>query len=365
MTEDGTVLENVGAVGYAEAALKNFQVHSLSLHSMLSEAIHTGQLVWVRSHAEYTARYPHLASTRAATQREASAVAPLLLENQVLGVIMFSFIEVHDFSPEEKDFVVALTSLCAQALERARLYEVEQRARAEAEANQQRLVLLAEMHERNRLGQELHDTVAQALGYLNLKLSMMNNMLADHQFDLIAADLPELKKVVSETYTDVREEIFNLRAKALSAMSFMELLQRYIDKYHRFYNLDIQLIQEIDPALFEFPAEISSQLIRTIQEALINIRKHSHVSTANIRLGCRKDGQLCIVIEDQGQGFDMAKVKEKTSSFGLQIMRERVEGVGGSLEVETSPGKGTRVILCYRPKNQDLNSLAGSDCNKR
>ena len=126
----------------------------------------------------------------------------------------------------------------------------------------------------------------------------------------------------------------------------MELLDRYIDKYQRFYNLEIQLIREADPALFEFSAEVTSQLIRTIQEALINIRKHAQVNTATIRLA-QEDGCLRITVEDQGQGFELNTIKGKTSSFGIQIMRERVESVGGSLEVDTAPGRGTQIILRY------------------
>jgi signal transduction histidine kinase len=273
-----------------------------------------------------------------------------LVEGRVLGIIAFSFAEVHNFRPEEKDFLLTLAGLCAQALERARLYEVEQQARAEAEANQQRLTLLAEMRERNRLAQELHDTVAQALGYLNLKLSMMNAMLVDHQLDLVKANMQELKKVVNETYTDVREEIFYLRAQVLSDLSFMELLERYVDKYRRFYHLDIQLIQEANPALFNFSADATAQLVRTIQEALINIRKHGQINTATIRLGQEREGQIRISIEDQGQGFDLDQIKGKTSSFGLQIMRERVESIGGSMEVDTAPGQGTRIVLHYYPQ---------------
>jgi signal transduction histidine kinase len=126
----------------------------------------------------------------------------------------------------------------------------------------------------------------------------------------------------------------------------MEVLHRYIDKYRRFYRLDIQLIQEADPSLFEFQPEVTSQLIRTIQEALINIRKHAQVNQAIIRLG-QEDGTIHITIEDQGQGFDLTKSKEKTSSFGLQMMRERVESVGGTLEIDTAPGAGTRIVLRY------------------
>jgi signal transduction histidine kinase len=123
-------------------------------------------------------------------------------------------------------------------------------------------------------------------------------------------------------------------------------LGKYIDKYHRFYDLDIQRVEETEPALFDFPADVTPQLIRTIQEALINIRKHARVKQAVIRLR-RQGGQVRIIIEDQGQGFDLGRVKEKATSFGLQIMRERVESVGGSLEIDTAPGQGTRIILSF------------------
>jgi PAS domain S-box-containing protein len=207
--------------------------------------------------------------------------------------------------------------------------------------------LFAEMRERNRLAQELHDTVAQALGYLNLKIGMTHTLLAENKVDTAKASLQELKGVISETYTDVREEIFYLRAKALSELSFMELLERYIDKYHRFYNLDIQLLREAEPTSFQFSPEVTAQLIRIIQEALINVRKHARVNTATIRLG-QENGAIRISIEDEGQGFDPAQSPENRSSFGLLIMRERVESVGGSLEIESVPGRGTRVMLRFR-----------------
>jgi signal transduction histidine kinase len=311
----------------------------------LAEAAQTGTPVFITSLDEMITRYPALIEHRV-SDSQAFAALPLSLEGHTIGVLGLSFTRAKIFSEEEREFMLTLARQCAQALERARLYEVEQQARAEAEANQQRLALLAEMRERNRLAQELHDTVAQALGYLNLKIGMTYTSLASGSVDTAKANLQELKQVVGETYTDVREEIFNLRAKVMSGLSFMEVLDRYIDKYRRFYRLEIQLIREVDPALFEFPPEVTSQLIRTIQEALINIRKHAQVNSAIIRLG-QENGQIRISVEDQGQGFDLVKIKGKTSSFGLQIMRERVESVGGSLAVDTAPGRGTQIILRY------------------
>ncbi|HMQ54263.1 MAG TPA: PAS domain S-box protein, partial [Anaerolineae bacterium] len=274
-------------------------------------------------------------------------LAPLVVREQTLGFITLVRAGSRPtFDHTDLTLIEEVAYRTAIALDNAYLYEAERAARLEAEAAQKSLALLAETRERNRLAQELHDTVAQALGYLNLKIAMTQSLLASNQPEAVKANLQELKQVIGETYTDVREEIFYLRSKALSDLGFMELLERYIDKYRRFYKLEVELVQEADPALFEFQPETTSQLIRTIQEALINIRKHARVNTATIRLAEDK-GAIRISIEDEGQGFDLVQSQGQNSSFGLLIMRERVESVGGSLKIETSPGQGTRVIV-YR-----------------
>jgi two-component system sensor histidine kinase DegS len=268
-----------------------------------------------------------------------------MIEGRLVGGVGLSFNTEQTFAPQNRGFMLVLARQYAQALERARLYEAERSARAEAEAAQQRLALLAETRERNRMAQELHDTVAQALGYLNLKIAATTNLLNNGQVEAVTANLLEVKKIVAETYTDVREEIFNLRANTFEGLSFLELLHKYIDKYRSFYNLDIQLILEADAAFFEFPAEVGLQIIRTIQEALINVRKHANVNRAIIRLS-RQGDQVSVSVEDQGRGFDLAH-KMGISSFGLQIMQERVESVGGSVKVHSAPGQGTRIVSRY------------------
>lgn len=346
LSEDGATLETVDYQGYPPEAVEQWRTYPVTAATPMSEAVRTRQSIFLGSVEEFTTHYFQFAGQRR-TPYQAWAAVPLAVKDRVLGAIGLSFAQPQAFTLQDRAFLLALAQQCAQALERARLYEVEQQARAEAEANQQRLALLAEMRERNRLAQELHDTVAQALGYLNLKIGIADNMLANEDIEAAQINLRELKQVIGETYTDVREEIFNLRAKVLSGLGFTELLDRYIDKYRRFYNLDIQLIHEVDPAVFDFSAETTSQLVRTIQEALINIRKHAQVNQAVIRLG-EENGQIRISIEDEGRGFEPAKIKEKTASFGLQIMRERVESVGGSLEINTVPDHGTRIILRYQ-----------------
>lgn len=347
LDESGDHLQIVDSFGYPTSLIEAWQIFALLPgQDPISDAIYTGQPIFIESLEGLFAQYP-LMKERNVSSHQARMAVPLKVEERIIGAIGLTFAEAHTYNEDERAFLIALAQQCAQALERARLYEVERAARAEAEASQQRLALLAEMRERNRLAQELHDTVAQALGYLNIKIAMTHTLLMSNHVEAAEANLQELKQVIGETYTDVREEIFNLRAKVLAGMDFMEVLDRYVDKYRRFYKLEIQVVKEADPALFEFSAEVTSQLVRTVQEALINVRKHAHVNSAVIRLG-QENGEVLISIEDQGHGFDLEKTKEKSSSFGLQIMRERVESIGGSLEVHTTPGQGTRISLRYK-----------------
>jgi PAS domain S-box-containing protein len=216
--------------------------------------------------------------------------------------------------------------------------------RKRAEESQQ---LLTEVRERNRLAHELHDNVAQALGYLNIKMTLTRDLLAAKQLDQVEANLHELKQIVNETYADIRGEIFNLRTGPIGPVRFVETLRQYIDKYKRFYQMNIQLIFEATEASFDFPTEVSIPLIRVLQEALMNVRKHAQVNQARVRMG-QAANDWCISVEDEGRGFDMNGVGgESVARYGLKIMRERVEGAGGRLAIESKPGQGTRVTLLY------------------
>jgi signal transduction histidine kinase len=98
-------------------------------------------------------------------------------------------------------------------------------------------------------------------------------------------------------------------------------------------------------ASLEFPAEVAVSLIRTIQEALINVRKHAQVNEAVIRFQ-HKQGQARLRVEDKGRGFEFTG--EDGSSFRLKIMHERMATIGGRLEVESALGQGTRMTLLYQ-----------------
>lgn len=102
---------------------------------------------------------------------------------------------------------------------------------------------------------------------------------------------------------------------------------------------------EADKSLLEFPTDVGSQIIRIIQEALINVCKHTRANTAQIHIRCQST-KLCISVKDRGRGFDLAQTdKTDQSGLGLEIMRERAESIGGNLKIKSAPGKGTKISL--------------------
>jgi two-component system nitrate/nitrite sensor histidine kinase NarX len=203
---------------------------------------------------------------------------------------------------------------------------------------------MAILEERDRLGREIHDELAQALGYLNLKASITFEHISCGEIEQAQESLTEMKQITRDVYTDTREAIFNLRNTTPLSSDWLTTLKEYLAEYRIHYGLDTHL-EVADPALVKFPIEVILQVNRIIQEALTNIRKHAHASRAWLRF--EKEGENTrLVIEDDGIGFDPGQLLASDKEhFGLQIMRERAESVGGSVEFDPQIGRGTRVVV--------------------
>jgi signal transduction histidine kinase len=206
----------------------------------------------------------------------------------------------------------------------------------------QRASYTATLEERERLAREMHDRLAQDLGYLHLQVALTEGLLGENRVAQAQTNLRELKQVSEITYTDVREAIFNLRTVLASGLRFLPSLEGYLSEYRLHYGLETHLMVDgVD--LARFPPDVDVQLFRIIQEALANVRKHARAN--KVRIGFQKEADsIGIEIEDDGCGFELeGEAQAAASSFGLQIMRERAECVGGTLDVSSSPGGGTRV----------------------
>jgi nitrate/nitrite-specific signal transduction histidine kinase len=255
---------------------------------------------------------------------------PLMSKGAVVGVMELITPVERRVTERGVEFLKAVGREIGIAIENAQLYR--------------QLRYLAVLEERDRLARELHDHLAQTLGYLNVKAAMTDDLLSGDQISQAHESLLDLKRVTKAVYTDVREAIFNLRTAVSSRIGLLPTLQDYLAEYRAHYGLDVRLIVSDEDAA-EFSSEAASQLLRIIQEALTNVRKHAGATRAWVRFD-QNGGYACVSIHDDGQGFDPAQAPgDGRQAFGLQIMRERAESVGGSLELDARPGQGTRVVV--------------------
>jgi signal transduction histidine kinase len=212
------------------------------------------------------------------------------------------------------------------------------------EEHEKLLQSLATLKERERIAREMHDGLAQVLGYLHMQVGALEARAASGSQEEFQEELREIKKVTGEAYEEIRQSIFGLRTMVSRGLGLIPTLTEYLHDFSQQNNISVDL-QIGDDRATRFLLDVEVQLIRIIQEALANIRKHAGVTSGVVRFDVDGDHR-CVTIQDNGQGFDPEKILEDGSRhFGLRGMRERAEGIGGKLEIETAPGRGTKVTV--------------------
>ena len=203
-----------------------------------------------------------------------------------------------------------------------------------------RKVITAQEEERKRLARELHDETCQKLAALGIRLDTA--LGADSPEDM-RGRLGDARTLATQTLDDVHRVIFDLRPSVLDDLGLLAAIRWYAQRQleprgiavrYDFADLDLHL-----------PAEIETALFRSVQEAVNNIARHSRAENALIEIDLGPDG-LQIEIEDDGMGFDLAEVSSTTDSgrgLGITGLRERMELLGGTAAIDSSPGDGTRV----------------------
>jgi signal transduction histidine kinase len=206
----------------------------------------------------------------------------------------------------------------------------------------QQVADLAVAQERLRIAHEVHDGIAQVLGYVNTKVQAANAYLSQGKTDEAGSQLNELALAARDAYGDLRESLVNLRTLPSAERTVSSVLEEYLDRWKAASGVSTQLT--IDPDL-RIPPGIELQLIRIVQEALTNVRKHARATAAKVDIR-RRDSQVICSVSDDGVGFNPeARPRSDFPRFGLSTMRERAESVGGRLRVVSMPGKGTTVAF--------------------
>ena len=262
-----------------------------------------------------------------------------------------------DFTAEDEALVMALAAFAAGAIESAQLVESE-RGRAEAAAKaaaaeeraQVRREMLAEVigaqeAERARVARDLHDDVGQALTSVLLGLHLVDGSLAGTDVDVDEARrrTDELRSLVADALRRARQLAFDLRPTVLDDVGLVPALQRLTEEVSARAGLSVTLnTPGLDPDI-RFPPEIETVIYRVAQEALTNVVRHAHASSADITIAMVGNTARAL-IDDDGVGFDPASPRTRPH-LGLVGMAERAELVGGTVEVSSSPGAGTTVML--------------------
>ncbi|MGD2158460.1 MAG: GAF domain-containing sensor histidine kinase, partial [Anaerolineales bacterium] len=254
---------------------------------------------------------------------------PMLIKERVIGLIVFHHENQNYYTPHHSDLALASAHQAAVAIENARLYEQAQQ--------------LATLKERQRLARELHDSVSQALYGIALGARTARTKL-----DRITSvkDLPKLNDILDYVLSlseaalaEMRALIFELRPEALETEGLVGILRKQAEALRIRYKIEVTTSFCEEPPL---ALDVKQTFYRVAQEAINNIIKHAQATQVELTLRCDGDS-LTLNICDNGIGFDQGA--SYLGHLGLHIMRERIEQIGGSLQIESHPGEGTFVQI--------------------
>lgn len=206
------------------------------------------------------------------------------------------------------------------------------------------LVTKAQEEERKRLARELHDEVSSSLLLLAQGLDSMTSAGRSRQSQAVREKLESLHSQAIEALEYVRRYAQDLRPRILDDLGLLPALEWMAEDMEKHYGVKTHV--EVTGDQPNLPPDVQLLVFRIAQQALTNIRRHAEASAASIKLAFEPGG-LNMVVTDNGKGFEMPQRIENLASagrLGIMGMSERAQLLGGTLEVKSAPGKGTRVV---------------------
>lgn len=204
------------------------------------------------------------------------------------------------------------------------------------------------VEERERIARELHDGLAQVLGYVHTKATAVRLLLARQQTQAAETQLVQLEEAARGLFIDVREAILGLRLTSQRDQRLGALLQEYAAHFSTLSDLPVSVQVAPTVSHLALPPETELQLLRIVQEALTNVRKHARATAAQVTV-LNGGPSLELQISDDGIGFNPDHYGPERGGgrphFGLGTMRERAEAIGAAFEIRAGPGQGTCVSV--------------------
>jgi signal transduction histidine kinase len=256
---------------------------------------------------------------------------PLQMNGRMIGALWVG--RETPFSPSAQ---VVLESLANQAV-----------IAIEHDGMANRMQSLATLDERTRIAREMHDGLAQILGFLNLEMQSLEALIRQNRIEDTLAELQQARKRILEAQAEVRENILSLRTTLSGAGRAIPALEEYIREFGVQTGMQVH-IQADASADLPLSSMAEVQLVRIVQEALTNVRRHAQAANVWVAFHSEVD-HLCVEVSDDGVGFNPGQPNKR---YGLQSMRERAAGIGGRLEINSQPGQGACIRLCVPLQRQ-------------
>jgi signal transduction histidine kinase len=248
---------------------------------------------------------------------------PLICKDDVIGVLGASHPQPHYFTAHHVDLALAIANQAAVAIQNARMHE--------------QMLRHAALDERQRLARELHDSVSQALYGIGLGAQSALVWLERGDPQRVGESLEYVVELANAGLAEMRALIFELRPESLEQDGLVRAIERQAAALRARYRLPIETTYDEEP---DVPLPVKEALYRITQEALHNTVKHAQASAVRVLLRGEADG-IVVEVHDDGAGFD--PTGDFPGHLGLQSMRERIERLGGTLLIDSSPGRGTRI----------------------
>ena len=271
---------------------------------------------------------------------------PLRAKDTVLGVLNVASHSPHHFTQDDMHLLHTIGDQVGVAIEQAELYD---RLRKERE-NYRRLarhMLIAQEEERGRVARELHDETSQSLTGLSLNMQALLSIANASDFGdaTFKAKLEQAHNITLQLNSEINKIMKSLRPTALDSLGLGPAIHQFAE--NRLQPLGINVSVKQEGMEERLPSEVEFGLYRIAQGSIANIALHSQARNAVVSLGCNSY-ELTMQIEDDGKGFDASRpieVDESGRGRGLFGMKERASLLGGACDIQSQPGKGTRIMV--------------------
>lgn len=290
---------------------------------------------------------------------------PIVFQAHPVGhLYLTDKIGADEFREEEQELLLLLASHAAVAIEHARLYKETRTSRDRLQAWSEELeervalrtreierytkelttrVLQAQEEERKRLARELHDDTAQSLSTLLINLDLLEQFVpagSDH----LRSGLDRIRTLTERTLDTVRTLSHDLRPTILDDFGLAAALRWYAEEYERTFGVSLDL--DIEEPQEPLPLEVELALFRIAQQALTNSGRHAAASRVRLALTFG-DSHAILTVADDGIGYDPERVAgpSRHGGLGLYGMQERAALLGATFDLDTAPGKGTRIVV--------------------